>query len=612
MDSTDWKRDEYLSAAPIRTICDLFYRSVDKFDKDEHLRFKRSGRWQSLSSRELRQAVEETALGLAAVGLSRGERLAILSENRPEWAIADLAALCLGAQVTPIHHTLPAEQGMSLLRDCEAVALMISSAALAERFMMHGERPPRLRHVVLFGGEHRSDGILTWRELRARGAVELSRDPSKVRGMTAAVRPEDVATLVHTSGTTGEPKGVLLTHANIVSDVLACRKAFPQLDKTDVALSFLPLSHMFERTGGQFLLLHTGATIVYAESTDRVMCNLIEIQPTVLCAVPRFFERLRDHVERELSIASPLKRRLLRRAIAIGRARFRAQAQGAPLSPALWTLHFLARRLALDRLRARCCGRLRTAASGGAPLPPDVAELFGAIGMPIQEGYGLTETSPVIAVNPRRRVKPGSAGRAVVGAEMRLAPDGELLVRGPMVTSGYNGQPEETARAIDDEGWLHTGDIVHADIDGYLYVIGSKKELIVTSGGKKIAPDPIERILKNDPFVDDAIVLGDGRRFIVALVVPNEAALASWAREKGIGVASHDSLVRRPESTAFIEERVVTATSHLASFETVKKVALLSRGFSLEAGEVTPKLSLRRKAIARRYKSVIDMLYEHV
>jgi long-chain acyl-CoA synthetase len=590
------------------TLCDLFYRSVDTFKKPEHLRYKRGGAWHAVSSAEFLRAVEELSLGLRALGLERGDRAALLSENRPAWAYADMATLCAGAVDVPIYPTLTASQVLYILKDSEAKLAFVSTPAQAAKVMEVKSQAPALRHVIgMEEGASFPPGVITLEEVRARGRAPLAASPA-VRESAAQVKPSDLATIIYTSGTTGDPKGVMLTHSNIVFNVKASTAAFDGLDQRDVALSFLPLCHIFERMA-EYLMLHHGVTIAYAEGVDQVVANMAEVRPTLMCSVPRFYEKVHVRVREKVAGDPPWRQRLFAWALTVGGEYFRHRVDRTSPSPALRAKHLLADRLVFKKIRARVGGRIRVFVSGGAPLAKEVAEFFGAAGLTILEGYGLSETSPVIAVNIPDAMRPGTVGRPIPGVEVKIAPDGEILTRGPHVMKGYFRKPEATAAAIDAEGYFHTGDIGHLDPDGFLVITDRKKDLIVTSGGKKVAPQPIENRLKTNPLIGEVVIVGNRRNFPAALVVPNFESLEAWARAKGVPFKSREELIQRPEVVALYEQAIEEMTPDLAQFEKIKKIALLPREFTLEAGELTPTLKVKRRVVEEKFKDVIDRLY---
>jgi long-chain acyl-CoA synthetase len=592
----------------IETVCAMFYASVDSFDKREHLLYRAREGWRGVSSRELRTAVEETSAGLALLGVAAGERVAILSENRPEWAIADLAALCAGAVDVPVYTTLTPAQVAYILKDSGAKVAFVSTPALAGKIAEIRSQAPLLEQVIRFAPEPIPDTI-SLDDLRARGREALAGDGESVRRRAGTVKGEDVATLIYTSGTTGEPKGVMLTHRNLTSNVLAAKKAIPAVGPDDVALSFLPLCHSFERTAGYYFMLHAGATIAYAESVEKVPENMQEVRPTIMCSVPRLYEKMYARVNEKVAADPPLRQSIFRWAIGVGREAFRHRVAGTEPGAGLRLRLALADKLVFSKIKTRTGGRLRLFVSGGAPLAREIAEFFGAAGLLICEGYGLTETSPVISCNRPDRLKPGTVGHPLDGVEVRIAEDGEILTRGPHVMKGYYNRPEATRETIDPDGWLHTGDIGHLDADGFLVITDRKKELIVTSGGKNIAPQPIENRLKTNRFFTEVVMIGDKRNFPTALVVPSFEALEAWARERGLPVDDRAALVARPEVEAHYLSLIAELTTDLAQYEKIKKVAVLPAEFSQETGELTPTLKVKRRVIAEKYRAVIDRLY---
>ena len=591
------------------SLCDLFYRSVDTFRKPKHLEYKRGGGWRAVSSEEFRRAVEELSLGLAALGVEAGDRVALLSENRPEWAYTDMAALAARAADVPIYPTLTAPQVLYVLKDSEAKVVVVSTPDQAAKVAAVRDQAPHLRHVVgMEEGASFPPGVLRLEEVRETGRARLAERPDAVRQRSAEVRPDDLATIIYTSGTTGDPKGVMLTHANIVFDVKASTAAFAGLHQDDVALSFLPLCHIFERMA-EYLMLHHGVTIAYAEGVDQVVGNMAEVRPTLMCSVPRFYEKVHARVLEKVAGDPAWRRRLFRWALRVGSDAFWHRVRKTRPGAALRLQHAVADRLVFKKIRARVGGRIRIFISGGAPLAKEVAEFFGAAGLLILEGYGLSETSPVIALNLPDAMKPGTVGRPIPGVEVEIAPDGEILTRGPHVMKGYFHKPEATAEAIDARGFFHTGDVGHLDPDGFLVITDRKKDLIVTSGGKKVAPQPIENLLKTNPLFGEIVIVGNRRNFPAALVVPGFPALEGWARQQGLAFSSREELVARPEVSALYERLVQEMTPHLAQFEKIKKIALLPREFTLEAGELTPTLKVRRRVVEQTYKDVIVRLY---
>jgi long-chain acyl-CoA synthetase len=582
---------------------------VDTYRKPEHLKHKKDGTWRAISSDEFRAAVEEVAMGLRSLGVSRGDKVAIISENRPEWAFADLATLCLGAADATIYATLTAPQVHYILDDSESKVVFVSNAAQAAKVAEVRPRLKHVQHVVRFDPAP-APGTTSLDELRTKGREALAADPDAVRREAAAVEGGDLATLIYTSGTTGDPKGVMLTHANLMHNVIAAHKIFPMVDQEWTALSFLPLCHSFERTAGHNFMLYAGVTIAYAESVEKVPENMQEVRPSIMCSVPRLYEKMYARVNEKVASDPPLRQTIFRWAIGVGRRLFAHTVARTKAGPLLKLQFALADRLVFSKIKARTGGQLRLFISGGAPLAREIAEFFGAAGMLVCEGYGLTETSPVISANHPGHVKPGTVGLPLEHVLVRIAEDGEILTRGPHVMKGYYRKPEATAEAIDEDGWFHTGDVGFLDRDGFLVITDRKKDIIVTSGGKNIAPQPIENRLKTNKFFTEVVMIGNRRNFPAALVVPSFDALEAWARQQGLAFGSREELVRRPEVLAHYKRLVEELTTDLAQFEKIKRIALLTKEFTQESGEITPTLKVKRRVVEERYRSIIDSMYE--
>jgi len=589
------------------TLTSLFFEACRKYDKPDALQLKVGGVFQPISHRTLLDRVRRTALGLAELGVEAGDRVAILSENRPEWAIADYACLTSALTDVPIYPTLPAEQIPHLLNDSGAVAVFCSTTEQAAKIGAIRAQCPSVRHVIGFVPD--LPGVdLTLTELEARGqAVDGPERERAWRARADAVKPDDVATLIYTSGTTGNPKGVMLTHDNIWSNVMASTTAVPFAGQ-DTGLSFLPLSHIFERMAGHYLMFHVGCSIAYAESIDTVAVNLQEVRPTLVCAVPRVYEKLYARVLDSALAGSAIKKQIFFWARGVADKWADERLAGHEPAGFLAFKYRIALKLVFSKLQARTGGNLRYFVSGGAPLAPEINKFFYAAGLTILEGYGLTETSPVIAVNTPDAFRLGTVGKPLPGVEVQIAPDGEILTRGPHVMKGYFNNPEATAELIDAEGWLHTGDIGELR-DGYLAITDRKKDIIVTAGGKNIAPQPIENRVKTNKYVSQAVMIGDKRKFPVMLVVPNWDNLEKWAKLKNLLYTDRAALLAMPLTQAKMEKEVFRVLEGLAPFERPKKIGLLEHDFSIERGELTPKLSVKRKVVDKAYKDRVDALY---
>ena len=601
--------------SPRGTLTQLFYDAVERHGhKPRAVCCKPAGApWRSLTHAQLLERVTRAGLALKRLGIRRGDRVAILSENRPGWLVADFACLAIGAIDVPIYPTLPARQLVYILNDSGSTAIFVSTAPQLAKILEVRPQLPALRHVVAMDEDATGPGVLGLAELYRMGAeAERAGEGRTFKDEALSAKPDDLATIIYTSGTTGDPKGVMLTHDNIRSNVVNALEVL-RIGPTDSCLSFLPLSHIFERMAGHYVMLHAGTTIHYAESIDTVPQNLVEVSPTVVLSVPRLYEKMYARVLENALAGGALKKRIFfwARAVADRWADHRLAGEAVPGPLALQ--YRIAQRLVFSKLRARTGGKIRFFVSGGAPLPADIAKFFYAAGLPILEGYGLTETSPVICVNLFERPRIGTVGPAIPGVEVKIAPDGEILTRGPHVMRGYFNKPEATREVLDAEGWFRTGDIGQLDTDGCLRITDRKKDLIVTAGGKNVAPQPIEQMVKKNKFVVNAVMLGDRRKFCVMLVVPNFEHLERWAKHKELVWADHRGMIRMTEVQAKMEREVFGMLPDLASYETPKKILLLENDFTIENGDLTPTLKVRRRIVEKKYQRQIDALYqEHV
>jgi long-chain acyl-CoA synthetase len=593
---------------PPHNLNQLFFEAVERFStKRAALRYKAGGTWRDITHQELALRVRHAALGLYECGIRPGDRVAIYAANRPEWAVADFACLTARCPDVAIYPTLPAHQIEYLLQDSGAAAIFVGGQDQYRELQQVRDRLPQLRTVVTFeGGEERGEAI-PFQQLVRLGAAAEAKYPS-YREDALAVAPEELATLIYTSGTTGEPKGVMLTHGNFCANVTAALAVLP-IGPTDSCLSFLPLSHSFERMAGHYTMLHAGATINYAESWERVAENLREVRPTVVLSVPRLYEKIYARVLEQALAGGTVKRRIFFWARQTGGAYADCLLAGRRVPWKLALAYALADRLVFRKLRQRTGGRIRFFVSGGAPLAPEIARFFMAAGLPILEGYGLTETSPVVAVNRLHAVKIGTVGQPLPGVEVKIAHDGEILVRGPNVMRGYYGKPQATAEVLDAEGWLHTGDIGELDADGFLKITDRKKDLIVTAGGKKIAPQPLENLVRSNPLFKNAVLLGDKRKYPILLVVPDLEALKAWAAARGLPTGDPETFLRQPDVVAKVEREAMLPLRDLASFEMPKKVLILKDDFTVERGELTPTLKVKRAVVEQHYRDLIEAAY---
>ena len=592
----------------IHTLTELFLVAAGH-RKPDCLMTKVDGEYRPISTVDLVAGVKQLSQALAERGVGAGDRVGLMADNGPHWPTIDFATLSLGAATVPIYPTVLPEQAAYIARDSGMKVAFLENREQLEGLLEHRGELPDCELFVLLAGtlsedETSAGDVLTFEALML--SVEEV-DDEAFGDRLHQVEPDHLASLVYTSGTTGDPKGVMLSHRAFVSNV---RAAIGLLDirKDQVALSFLPLSHVFERMV-DFAYFHQGTTIAYAESVRTVATNLAEVRPHIFVSVPRVYEKVLARVLENVEKGSGLKRRIFEWARRVGRRSLQWRLRGTTPPGLLGVQLGLADRLVFGKIRDRLGGRFEYAISGGAPLGRDVAEFFWAAGVPIYEGYGLTETAPVIAVNVPCAVKLGTVGRIIPTGEVKIAEDGEILYQGPNVMIGYFGRPDESRKAIDEEGWFHTGDIGHLDDEGFLVITDRKKEIIVNAYGKNVAPAPIENQLKSSRFIAQAVVIGDRRKFLSALLVPDFEALATWAAANELGDRAPEELVREEGVRALFEAEVTAVNEELAHYEEVQKWALLPAELTLEGGELTPTQKIKRRVVAEKYRDRIESIY---
>jgi len=609
------------------TLADLPGRLAARTPRVAEIRRSGADGFTDWSTAAILETVRNGAAGLMAAGLAAGDRLGILAESRPEWLLVDLAAQAIGVVTVPVYPTLASSQVQYILADAGCRMVVVSDRIQAQKIQEVRHLLPALELLVLIEPGAASAGTpvsgegaggplglgvsaLPLAAILDRGRERLSADAglgAALEARRAGVRDEDLATIIYTSGTTGEPKGVMLTHRNIVSNIEGAIPSF-LLTPDDVALTFLPLSHSFERMV-VYAYLWAGVTVVFAENLDTIARDLKAAAPTLMTVVPRVCEKLQARVLAAVEEGSAGRRWLFENALAraITRVRRTGGAGQAALEPDGW-IERLGDRLVFAKVRERLGGRLRLIVTGSAPLGRDTGEFFLAAGLPIFEGYGLTETAPALAANRPGRSRLGTVGPALPGVELRIAADGEILARGPNIMRGYWNRPADTAAVMTD-GWFHTGDIGEISADGFLTITDRKKDLLVTSGGKKVAPQPIEARLKKNPLVAEAVVIGDRRKFPSALIVPAFPVLEERLRALGLPVGEREALVGRPDVLGLYREVVDALNRELAQFEQVKQIALLPTEFTIAGGELTPTLKVRRRVVETRWRDTIERLY---
>jgi long-chain acyl-CoA synthetase len=585
----------------LKTLNDILFLTATSSQPQAVLYMDKAGKWQAFSGMQIYQRVRAFAGALSTWGMKKGDRIAILAENRWEWAIADFAVLAMGAVDVPIYPTLTADQIGALLADSGTRIAVVSSKQQYDKVASIRSQTA-LEKIVLMDDEGVADAVLMSSLLKDADALGSERDAAFDRA-AYDVRPDDLATLIYTSGTTGEPKGVMLTHGNIASNLNYSLAGF-EISPSDSCISFLPLSHITARHL-DYAIYTRQATVAYCPSFEKLPAALKEIRPTVLVAVPRVFEKVRQEAERQASL-SGAKKRIFGWAVKSGQKHREEILRGETPSSLSWKL---ANQIVFSKIQSGFGGRVRYYIAGGAPLGMDTANWFAGIGIRILEGYGLTETSPVLAINTASAYRIGSVGKPLPNVACRIADDGELLVRGPNIFKGYWHKADQTAESFDAEGWFRTGDIGHIDADGFLYITDRKKELLKTSGGKMIAPQPIENKLKAYLFVGQAAVVGDKHKFIAALISPNFTALEEWAKQQGITAPTRRELVENPAVIAKFQAIIDEINGSLAHFETIKRFRLVPDEWSLSSGELTPSLKLKRRIVNEKYATEIAAFY---
>jgi len=570
------------------------------------LRAKSGGQWKDMSYESLGEQVRAAAKGLLEMGIREGERVGIWSQNRPEWTIADYGILSVRGVSVPIYATNTARQAEYIVNDAEIRILFVEGAEPCEKAKTIFAGSPFLKKIIVFDEGGQGDGsesVVSFPDFIASGRA--SRQDAELERRLGEASTDDLATLIYTSGTTGEPKGVMLHHSNFHHSFIAHDERLDVSDR-DVSMCFLPLSHVFERAWS-FYALANGMTIAYCDDTSRIVEYLQDVKPTVMCAVPRFYEKIYSAVFEKLETAPPKKKKLFLWAVRTGEDVYKKKKEEEPIPLLLGLQHRVAEALVLKKIQGIVGGRIRFFPCAGAPLSRKIEEFFHAAGIRITYGYGLTETTATLTCHEKYHFRPGTVGKPIKGVEVKIAPDGEILVRGASVMKGYYKKPEATAEVFQD-GWFRTGDAGVLE-DGYLTITDRIKDLMKTSGGKYIAPQYIETTIGNDHFIEQISIIGDERKYVSALIVPSFDALEEYARSQGLSFSSREDLVRNPDVIEFYRDRIGDLQRELADYEKVKRFTLLARPFTQESGEMTPTMKIKRKVIVEKYRDLIDAMY---
>lgn len=590
----------------VETLSQIFFNTIKSYIKDDFMLYKKEGRYVPISTQEFADRVKHFSLGMKDLDLGAGDKMIILSENRPEWIISDIANLCLGGVTVPIYTTLVPDQVKYIIDDSDAKIVLCSNPELWEKIKAAKSELSKVIHYISFD-PGAPEWALSFEQVLEKGKKLDAENPGLFEKMASEVKPGDLATIIYTSGTTGLPKGVMLTHSNFVSNVTSSASLLPFSDK-DTSMSLLPLSHSFERMV-TYCYIYKGCTIGYAEGFDTAAQNFLELKPHLMAVAPRVLEKFYSKVMDNVLASSSLKRKIFYWAMKVGKKYAQRKLEKQPVSGMLNFKRKIAHKLVFSKIIAKTGGRIRFFISGAAPLSKDIGEFFYAMGLVVMEGYGLTETSPVISVNTFDNVKFGSVGPPIPGVEVKIAEDGEIFAKGPNVMKGYYKMEEETKEVFEGE-WFKTGDIGHLDEEGRLVITDRKKDMIVTAGGKNVAPQPIENLLKTNPYIENALTIGDRRKFISALIVPNFDKIEEYAKFNNILYETLGDLVKNEKILRFMEGEVDRATPNIANYEKVRKISLLERDFEIDKGEMTPTYKVKRNIVEEKYRSAIDAMYK--
>ena len=592
------------------TVSQMFNQVTSKNSSRNLYFYKKAGNWVGISGSEIRSTVKDIAFGLQSLGIGKGSNVALLSNNSPRWAMSDYGIICSGAATVSVYPTLIPSQVEYILNDSTSKVVFAENQVQMEKVMAVWGNCPQLTHAVVMDDSNTEadDRIINFLDFLNLGTKHEQETETSFDDLTAKPEPNDLLTLIYTSGTTGNPKGVMLSHGNMMSNVEGTKQDI-SFDQTEIFLSFLPLSHSFERMGGHFTAFSVGAQVYYAESIETVPDNLREVKPSVVLSVPRLYEKMYAKVREGLKSAPEARQKIFWWAIGVGKEASQYKLKNQSLPIGLGIKHKIADKLVYSKVKDRVGGRLRFFVSGGAPLSKEIAEFFAAADIMILEGYGLSETSPVLTCNSPDSVRYGSVGKPLFNVDIEIADDGEILAKGPNIMTGYFNNDEGTREAIDSDGWFHTGDIGHIDDDGFLFITDRKKNILVTSGGKNVAPAPIENALVTSPFIEQSVVIGDNRNFISALIVPAFEAVEKELSAQGVSVSGDDAIASHPDTKALIQKELDGIMEGFSNYERVKEFVVLKRIFTLEDGELTPTLKVIRKVVLDHFSDAVDSIY---
>ena len=592
------------------TIPEMFLNTTEKFSDKYLYYYKKNTQWIGLKGKDIKNAVKEISCGLESLEINVQDKVAIMSNNSPRWAMADYGILCSGSVTVTIYPTLIQNQVDYILKDSGSKVIFVENKEQLDKAVKAKESCSELKNIIVMNDTYEGDdstimNFLDFLELGNKYANENNVDFSE---MVSRSKPDDLLTLIYTSGTTGTPKGVMLTHGNLCANIASTVKGIEFTDD-DTLLSFLPLSHVFERMGGHFSSFSKGCTIYYAEGIEKVADNMGEVKPTLMLSVPRLYEKMYTGVMEKVKAGSPLKQKIFFWSLNVGQKVMEHSLINKPVPFLLGLKHKIATKLAFSKIHDRVGGKLRFFISGGAPLAQEIAEFFSSAGIQIMEGYGLTETSPVLTTNLPDQFRFGTVGKPIDGVSINIADDGEILAKGPNIMRGYYNDEESTKEVLTDDGWFSTGDIGEIDQDGFLKITDRKKNLFVTSGGKNVAPAPLENSLATSSYIDQVVVLGDKRNFISALIVPNFDNIKTYLSSMEKSVSGNEAMIEHQDVLDLIDKEVSGAMSEFSNYEKVKVFKLLSEPFTIEKGELTPKMSIVRKIVISNNHDLIESIY---